>query len=479
MPYMDLDVWDLFTLSQWLLRLVMIPLVAYRRRLTSALSWLALVFLLPWAGSLLYLFMAEHRLTRRVRRHRRAIQRTRTEQRLAFQDAFATEAPLHRRNRELGILTQQLGGFSVLGGNHVQAMAGDEGAVDALVRDIEEAGREVHLLFYTIACDATGTGVAEALERAAARGVKCRVLADAMGSRAFHRKLAPRLRRAGVDVRKMLPFDRLLRRLRPLDLRNHRKLAVVDGRVAYTGSMNLLDHDEASGTEHAPWRGVLVRLRGPAVLQLQLVFLEDWAYNTDEDLSDDAILEPPGLAGDVPLQVVPSGPTEHVETVHSLLVSAINGARERVVITTPYFIPDEPTRMALRLATLRGVEVDVVLPGVSDSRFVTAAGQSYYREFLDEGVRILEHRDGFLHAKTITVDDAFAVVGSVNFDRRSFYLNFELALLLYGPEPVLQIGALQDGYMAAAVPLDGDAWERRPLWRKVGEDVARLMSPLL
>jgi cardiolipin synthase len=351
--------------------------------------------------------------------------------------------------------------------------------VGRLIEDIDGAEEHVHLLFYIIACDRTGTRVVEALERAAGRGVECRVLADAVGSRAFHRKLAGRLGEAGVDVRKVLPLDRLLRRLRPLDLRNHRKLAVIDGRVAYTGSMNLVDYDEVSGTEYAPWRDVLVRVEGPAVLQLQLVFLEDWRYNTDEDLTEGVELWPPDQAGDVALQVVPSGPTEHVETVHGLLVAAINAARERVVITTPYFIPDEPTRVALRLATLRGVEVDVVVPSVSDSRFVTAAGQSYYREFLDEGVRILAHRDGFLHAKTITIDDDFAVVGSVNFDRRSFYLNFELALLLYGDEAVGQIAALQEGYMDGSDRIESERWAGRGMMRKVTEDVARLLSPLL
>lgn len=476
---MDFHGIDLFTLSRWLIRLGMIPLVAYRRRLTSALSWLALVFLFPWVGSVLYLFLAEHRMTRRVRRHKQAISSTRTQERLAFQEPFVTTAPLERRNRELGALTRRLGGFAVLGGHEVVVKPGDHAAVDDLIAAIDGASEHVHLLFYIIACDRTGTRVVEALERAARRGVTCRVLADALGSMAFHRRFRRRLKRAGVDVRKVLPLDQLLRRLRPLDLRNHRKLAVIDGRVAFTGSMNLVDYDEVTGSEYAPWRDVFLRVRGPAVLQLQLVFLEDWAYNTGEDLAGTVELWPPGPAGDVPLQVVPSGPTEHVETVHSLLVSAINGARKRIVVTTPYFVPDEPTRVALRLATLRGVEVDVVVPSVSDSRFVTLAGQSYYGEFLDEGVRILEHRDGFLHAKTITVDDDLAVVGSVNFDRRSFYLNFELALLIYGNDAVRKIERLQEGYMAASEPLQRTTWGRRPLWHRVAEDVARLLSPLL
>ena len=192
--------------------------------------------------------------------------------------------------------------------------------------------------------------MAEALERAAARGVACRVLADAVGSRRFHRRLAPRLRRAGVDVRKGLPPPLLGRKLRPLDLGNHPKPLIVDGHIAHTGSMNLMD----VGADPRRWREVVVRVRGPAVLQMQMLFDEDWRHNAGDVLPQEGLFPPACADGDAPLQVVPSGPTDRADAIHDLLVAAINGARDRIVLTTPYFVPDEPTRIALQLAALPG-----------------------------------------------------------------------------------------------------------------------------
>lgn len=470
---------ELYLISEWILRLGMIPLVAHRRRLTSALSWLALIFFLPWLGVLLYLLFAERPLTRRTRRHREIQDAVRSGERLRFQERHRVELRLQRERAALGALTHRLGGFEVLGGNRAEILPGDDRAIEALVASIDGAEHHVHVLFYIIADDRSGRAVADALTRAAARGVTCRLLADAIGSRRFHRRMAPRLREAGVAVHKVLSLPFLARKLRPLDLRNHRKLVVVDGTLAYTGSMNLVDFDQQSSDEIPPWRDVVVRVTGPAVHQLQVVFEEDWRFNVGEELPEEGLF--PGLeaTGDVPLQVVPSGPTDRVETIHNLLVAAINGARERIVITTPYLIPDEPTRVALKLAALRGVRVQVVVPHRSDSRVVQLASNSYVAEMMEDGVEVHEHTNGFLHAKTVTVDHDLAVIGSANFDRRSFHLNFELNLLLYGDEAVDQVVAMQDHYLRDCSVVDAEAWRARPALRRLAEDVVRLMSPLL
>ncbi len=470
---------EAYLISGWVLGIVLVPVVAHGRRLTSALSWLALIFALPWVGALLYLLFAEHRPTRRARRHRAILDVSRTGERLRFQEVHAVDPDLPRAGLALGALTRRLGGFAALGGNRIEVLPGAPATVARLVADIDAARRHVHLLYYIIEPDGTGRAVGEALERAAARGVACRVLADAVGSRRFHRRMAGRLRAAGVDVRKVLSLPFLARKLRPLDLRNHRKLAVVDGLVAYTGSMNLMDGDVAVADEVPPWREVVVRLTGPAVLQLQMVFDEDWRLNAGEVLEQEHLFPSLAPQGSVTLQVVPSGPTDRAETIHNLLVAAIGGARERVVITTPYLILDEPTRVALKLAALRGVRIQVMIPFRSDSRVVQLASHSYVEELLAEGVEVLEHRSGFLHAKTFTVDRTLAVIGSANFDRRSFYLNFELNLLLYGMPAVEKVVGMQMRYLADCCPLELEAWRRRPRPRKVAEDVLRLLSPLL
>lgn len=488
---------DVFVMMGWAVGVLLIPLVAYRRKLTSALSWIALILLLPWLGPLLYLLFAEHRTTRRVRRRRQREQEHRARVLPSLQEPWLLEPRVHgRRATTLAALSHRLGGFELLGGNQVQVMDGGRSAVDRLVEDIDGAREHVHLLFYIIEADGTGRRVAGALQRAVRRGVRCRVLADAVGSHRFHRRLSPGLREAGVDVWRGLTLSSLLARLRPLDLRNHRKLAVIDGRTAYTGSMNLQDDDEPPGddessderagddepgrdAEPARWHDLMVRLEGPAVLQLQLVFQEDWEDATGEALHDDGLYPEPVHSGETPAQVVPSGPTSRVETLRDLLVAAVGLAERRVVVTTPYLIPDEPTSVAFRLARSRGVQVDVIVPAVSDVILATVAGRSYYGDLMDVGVRIHVHREGFLHAKTLTVDDDVAVLGSANFDRRSFFLNFELNLVLYGTEGVAQVTRMHDQYLADADLLEPEAWRRRPLPRRVLEDVVRLFSPLL
>ncbi len=470
---------EAYLISGWFLGIVLIPVVAHRRRLTSALSWLALIFALPWLGALLYVLVGEQqRPMRRARLHREIRDVSRTGERLRFQEAWAVEPPLARKHAALRALSRRLGGFSALGGNRVEVSAGDDRTVSRMIADIDGAAHHVHLLYYIFEPDRTGREIALALERAASRGVACRVLADAIGARRFHRKLAPRLRKAGVDVRKMLSLPFLVRTLRPLDLRNHRKLMIVDGRIAYTGSMNLMDADAPVTPDLAPWSELAVRVTGPAVLQMQMIFDEDWRHSTDDALPQEGLFPQPLVEGDAPVQVVPSGPDDRVDAIYDLLVAAIDDARERIVLTSPYFIPDEPTRVALQLAALRGVRVQVVIPRRSDAPMVDRAGRAHLGPLLAEGVEVHEHRAGFLHAKTFTVDHSLAMIGSANFDRRSFHLNFEMNLLLYDEQAVEQVVRMQERYLVDTRPITLEEWQARPSIVRWAEDVLRLMSPL-
>lgn len=469
----------LYLVSEWVVRLAMLPVVAHRRRLISALAWLAVIFFQPWIGAILF-FLTERWAEGRIRKHAELVAETRIVDRVAFRDPDGDALPSGSLGAGLATLGRTLGAFSVTGGNRVRVIGDRDEAFEELLRDIRQARNHVHLVFYIFRDDDTGRRVARELADAAERGVRCRVLADSVGSQAFFGDLAPWLGERGVEVEEAFPI-RLLGGLGPPDVRNHRKLVIVDGRVAYAGSLNVGDAEGWGGPEPEPWRDLTVRIEGPAARQLQLVFVEDWAASEGEDLSTEGLFPRPVAAGREVIQVVPSGPAAmpRKRIFRDMLVSAFHGARERIVVTTPYLIPDEVTEAALFLAVGRGVQVDIVVPERSDSRFVTAASRAHYADLLEAGVRVWEHRRGFLHAKAVTVDQALALLGSANFDRRSFDLSFELTVLLYGPDSVEDVVRTQEGYLCESKELDVGRWRRRPLPRRLVEDVAKLASPLL
>ena len=302
------------------------------------------------------------------------------------------------------------------------------------------------------------------MARAAQRGVACRVLADAVGSRRLFRRLAPYLRQRGVRIFPALPANLWRLPFKRLDLRNHRKLAVIDGRVAFTGSQNIV---EASyGHKRAGvWHDIMARITGPVVRQLQGIFLEDWFYETGELLEDAALFPSCPPDGPIAVQVVPTGPDQPTELFQDLIVRAIFLARRRVVITSPYFIPNEATLLAMRLAALRGVEVDLVIPKRSDHRLVNAAGSFYCEYLMRYGVRVFLFQQGMLHAKTLTVDDELAMFGSANYDIRSFALNFELNLFVHARR-----GGAGDAPLAAGLsrPIDSGHVRRLALPHAAG-----------
>jgi cardiolipin synthase len=365
----------------------------------------------------------------------------------------------------------------ILGGNAAELLTDYDGAVNRLVADIDAAGHHVHLLFYIFADDETAGRVIDALRRAARRGVECRVLADSVGSRRWFRSLHRKLTEAGVEVEEALPVGWLRwRRAARLDLRNHRKIAVIDGRVGYTGSQNLVNAKYRDGLTYDE---LVVRVTGPAVLELQYVFVGDWFLETEETLDGPDYFPDPVRAGDVPVQALPSGPGYPTENNQRLLVALIHGADERVVMTTPYFIPDEPLLQAMQTAVLRGVEVHLIVSQQADSGLVTLAQRSYYGQMLEDGIKIHAYKKHFLHAKHLSIDDELAIIGSSNMDIRSFMLNAEISLLFYDDDVTRRLHAEEEGYLRYCDELTAETWHRRPFVVKVAQRIARLMSPLL
>lgn len=464
---------------EWLIRLTMLPVIVLRKeKPATCLAWLAIIFFEPIIGLAVYLLIGESRLgRRRLAKRQTGLQRFAESDYPAVESHHRVDPQLLRGHAVLVHLGEQFGGLPVVGGNRVSFLTDTDAVVELLIADIEAAKHHVHLLFYIFKDDEVGQRVGEALRRAAARGVACRVLADAVGSRRFFHRLAPHLQQHGVEVFPVLPVKLLRLAFARLDLRNHRKLAVIDGVVAYTGSQNIVEatygHKKAGC-----WHDIMARLTGPVVRQLQGIFLEDWFCETGKSL-EVADLAPASRAeGDVAIQVVPTGPDLPTEQFQDLIVRAIFLARHRVVLTSPYFVPGEAMVLALRLAAMRGVQVDVAVPRRSDHPLVDAAGRFYLDHLMRFGVNVYFYGDGILHSKTLTVDDDLAMFGSANYDIRSFALNFELNLLLHARSAVADLHIVQEAYLARSVRA-APADMPRTLPGRLKVNLAKLFSPLL
>ena len=466
-----------FFLSEWAIRLVMLVVVPFRRTPGAAKGWLLLIFFEPWIGLLLYALIG-----------RPTMPRSRVEQmaRLPLVMAKVRERVLNHPNvfqpelsPELewtGYLAKKLGRMPMLGGNAAEIMVDYDASLARLVADIDQARNHVHLLYFLFVDDTATAPVIAALGRAAKRGVACRVLVDSLGSRAALPILIPKLTALGVDVREMLPVGLFSRKRARLDLRNHRKIAIVDGRIAFTGSQNLVAADFIPGVTYEE---LVLRLTGPAVLELQYIFAADWFLETNEVLESEDVFPGPEVAGSIPIQALASGPDFPIQNNQRFIVALIHGARKQIKITTPYFIPDEPMLQALQTAVLRGVDVHLILSEIGDQVLVSRAQRSYYEELLEAGIKVHLYRKNFLHAKLLTIDDSIGLVGTSNMDIRSFVLNAELVLVIHDPGMTSRLQFEQQRYIANCRSLDLQQWRQRPFRTKLAEHLVRLMSPLL
>jgi len=454
--------------AEWIIRIGALLVVPLGRVPSAARAWLLLIFFLPVPGVVLFLAIGNLGFPAWRRARFRAL--------LPFLQETAALLCAHAlpasEQGPVAGLTATLGYMPATGGNTVELIDDYDRVVDHLVQDIDTATHFVHLLVYIFADDEVGQRVAAALGRAAARGVETRVMLDPVGSHHWRRGTLRLLRRHGVQVREALPW-RILRGWLRRDMRNHRKLFVIDGRIGYAGSQNLVARDFRPGVVN---RELVVRVTGPVVASIAAIVQGDWCLETGEVPTPISVPQPTGTAQ---AQLLPSGPDYPHEGFESLLVWQIHQARERVVIVTPYFIPDEDVLGALRTAVARGVGVDIVLSKVADQWLVHLSQCSYYEDLLQAGVRICLYRDFLLHAKNVGIDGRLAIVSSSNVDLRSFQLNQEASLLLYDTDSIARIEEIQRGCIASSDAVDLEAWRRRSILRRLAENVARLFNSLL
>lgn len=475
-----------FALAHFALQVVLsLRIIGQGRPTGETLSWLMVIFVFPIVGILAYLMLGELRLGRR--REMRFLQlyppiirwlASLPERRLV------DWSRLDEEYEPISMLCEKTIGVPAVGGNQVELISQWFDLFERLIADIDAAERTVHVEFYIWEPGGIADEVAEAIIRARQRGVVCRVLVDAMGSRAFLRSEFPhRMREAGVEVRTALPGSLWRVFLVRFDLRQHRKVVVIDGRIAYTGSSNMADPRLFKrDADVGQWIDAMLRIEGPAVEALAITFLSDWyveGNDTLEELQATGDAAPQPLRGDCALQVMPTGPQLARGSVEQVLITAVFSARREVVLTTPYFVPSESLSMALVAAARRGVKVILIMPARIDSRLVRYASGAFKGELLDAGVNIALFSDGLLHTKSVTVDGSHALFGSVNLDPRSFRLNFEILLAVYNRDLTGKIRELQQSYIDRSQLLDYTAYQARPKIRQAAENFARLLGPLL
>jgi cardiolipin synthase len=499
-PWENLDLWD--DLLDWLPVLIagggiliIVATIAWvlmtKTDSTSAVAWCQVIFFLPLVGSLLFVLFGYQHVNRPLRRKRRHKERYKGATAVAGQDG--TEKPpvglglgeSGTLEHGLARLAQRFDGNPLTQGNKVEFYHEGQPAYDAMLAAIRSARHHVHMETFIFQPDASGHEFLEAFTRKAKEGVRVRLVYDAMGSHRLHRRLLQDFRAAGGKAFAFLPLNPFRRRIQ-VNLRNHRKILVVDGKVAFLGGLNVGDEYLGKVPRFGFWRDTHFRLEGPAVHDVQRVFAEDWDFASGEMLRDSeegqraAYYFPPAeTVGNVPVQVIDSGPDREFKAVREIYFAAILSARQRLWIASPYFVPDAGLRDALRLAGYLGVDVRFLGQCYPDKWIPLFAARYYWREMVAAGVKVYQYAKGMLHSKVMLVDGKWASVGSANLDNRSLHLNFEVNCLFYNPQVVAELEAAFERDLSHSIRLDKAAYAHRPFAGRLLENACRLMSPVL
>ncbi|WP_323120752.1 cardiolipin synthase [Burkholderia alba] len=445
----------------------------------GAIAWAVSLAAMPYFTLIPYLFLGRSKFSGYVdaRRHETAALRTR-----------AHPAPWDAEGSTLGIpkdalglspvrALTRLGGMPFLPGNSVRTLVNGDATFSAILAAIENARSYVIVQFFIVRDDALGDMLRDALLARAANGVRCYLLYDSIGSFDLPHRYVNTLRAGGVEVHPFATNKQFVNRFQ-LNFRNHRKIVVVDGECAFVGGHNVGVEYLGANPRLSPWRDTHIEVRGPAVASIQYVFAEDWHWAT-QSLPPQAPPSEPLPGTGMHCLVVPMGPADPQETGSLFFVTAINAARERVWITTPYLVPDEAVIAALKLAVMRGVDVRILIPSRRDHYVVFEASKLYARDLVAAGVRIFRYRPGFLHQKVVLVDRAAAAVGSANLDNRSFRLNFEIMVLTVDAGFAAEVESMLTLDFGNAFEVDQSEYRRSPAWRRVAMHVARLFAPIL
>ncbi len=459
--------------------------ILLRDDLSSAarLAWFMVMLFAPYVGVFLYLLFGEISIGRTVhQRHDEIFAKLRS---VAAGSLGSCDQNLKgnvETEYQTAFRAASVDGFGTTLGNKAELLPDAVTARSRIIEDIDNATESVQCLYYIWLDDNTGRNVAEALVRAARRGVAVHAMADGLGSRKFVRsKYWREMRYAGVKLSVALPIkwvvDTIL--FSRLDLRNHRKITVIDSCITWCGSQNCADSEFLVKAKYAPWVDIMLRLKGPVVAQNQLLFASDWLLNSGEEVPECFEMKAKKIEGGFPAQIFADGPTDRRGATPQLFATLLTLARKEVVISTPYFVPNSTVLDAICAAAIRAIDVTMIFPKCNDSWIVAAASHGYYRQLLEHGVKIFEFRDGLLHAKTFTMDRGLSLIGSTNLDLRSFDLNYENDILLRDDEMTQLIYDRQQEYIAQSDSVtleDVNAWTHP---RRIWNNVVATVGPIL
>ena len=457
------------------------------RKPTAAMAWLLLIILFPFLGIVFFLLIGNFRLPKKRRDEQARINGMIKGLVATAGKVMADESTWPRWFQRVAQQNEDLTALPALAGNHATLYGDYQASVDAMAAEIDRAQKWVHVEFFIAAWDDTTRRCFSAMERAVARGVSVKLLADHISSAkvAHSKETFAELDRIGVKWAWMLPVMPFKGKYQRPDLRNHRKIVVVDGKVAFMGSQNLISRDydsEKNIKRGLKWQELVTRLTGPVVASVNTVFLSDWLIETDENLVETEHVRTSEIPIEttpdaVDCQVVPSGPGYRTENNLRMFLSLIYGATEKVILTSPYFVPDEAMVYAITTACRRGLEVQLFVSEIGDQGLVYHAQRSYYEDLLEAGVKIFLYPAPFiLHSKHFSIDDNIAVIGSSNMDIRSFSLNMEVSLMVLGESFVAGMREVEQGYRDAGRQLTLEEWKREPARATFLDGVARLTS---
>ena len=477
-----------FFLSIYLISWVLIPVVINKRkRPVVSIAWIMTIIFIPYVGALIFLVFGTERIVNRGRVKlfsndflKNHLIKTEEQWTVDLFSGHKQGEPTHAL-RNIIKISEKYSFFKVVGHNRIEMLVDADSAYPAMEEAIKDARSHINLEFYIFRTDGIGHRFQNLLVEQARKGVKINFLYDSLGSHNldWSRKFLRKFREAGIKVNKFLPVNQYLRPWN-INLRNHRKLMVVDNSIGFTGSLNIgADFVPERDRSFGGWRETFVKIEGPAVSQLQWIFCEDWYFATGEELISPIYFTESEPAGNALLQVVASGPDVREKAIYKIFLMAIYQAEKYVYLTTPYFIPDRALILALQLAAYRGVDVRILVPRKSDHTFVLMAGRSYYEELMATEVKICEYIAGFLHAKMLVVDDYLTIIGSANADIRSFDFDFEINAQIYGEKEAKKAAEIFRTDLEKSDLLKLPDFLYRPVSEKMIENFCRLSSPLL